>query len=329
MKRHILVTGGAGYIGSHVCQLLEYNGFTPISYDNLCSGNKSAVQWGPLVEGDIRDSNLLSKTISKYTPIAIMHFAALIQVAESVSNPSIYYDNNVYGSYCLLETARKHSIKHIVFSSTAAVYGLPGTDSISEDEPKKPINPYGQTKLIMEQMIYDYSKAYGLRYAILRYFNAAGADSDGRAGTAYKVDTHLIPLLMRVACNISEHIKVFGSDYSTPDGTAIRDYIHVTDLAEAHILALKHIISGKESIILNIGTNKGSSVTEVIDITRKITGHKIPALLSDRRQGDPPILIADATKAKDILNWTPNYSDIETIVKTAWSWRQIQNKNKL
>lgn len=328
MKKHILVTGGAGYIGSHVCQLLEQHGFTPITYDNLCSGNKSAVQWGPLVEGDIRDSNLLSETISKYNPIAIMHFAALIQVGESVNNPSLYYNNNVYGSYCLLETARKHSIKYMVFSSTAAVYGLPDRDSISEDESKKPINPYGQTKLMMEQMIYDYSKAYGLNYAILRYFNAAGADPDGKTGTSYKVDTHLIPLLMRVACNLSEHIKVFGSDYSTPDGTAIRDYIHVTDLAEAHILSLNHILSGKENLVINIGTNQGLSVSHVIEVARKMTGHPIPEVLSERRAGDPPILVANSTKAKDILNWRPRYSDIETIIKTAWVWRLIQNKRE-
>ena len=329
MQKSILVTGGAGYIGSHVCKALKKYGYNPIAYDNLCSGNRSAVKWGPFIEGDIRDQNTLSEVILKYYPMAIMHFAALIQVAESVKNPSLFYNNNVYGSFCLLETARQHNIKNMIFSSTAAVYGLPNISPISEDVIKKPINPYGQTKLMMEQMIYDYSKAYGLNYAVLRYFNAAGADPEGEIGTAYKVDTHIIPLLMRVAGNLTEQIKVFGTDYDTPDGTAIRDYIHVTDLAEAHILALEHIISGKESIILNIGTNKGLSVSDVIKTVRYVTGHAIPEFLGDRRLGDPPILIADATKAKDILNWAPKYSDIETIIKTAWGWNQTQNKNKL
>lgn len=329
MQKNILVTGGAGYIGSHVCKALKQHGYTPVVYDNLCSGNRSAVKWGPFVEGDIRDQALLSETISKYNPVAIMHFAALIQVGESVANPSLYYNNNVYGSFCLLEAAREHHIKHMVFSSTAAVYGLPETSPIPEDTVKKPINPYGQTKLMMEQMIYDYAVAYGLNYGVLRYFNAAGADPEGEAGTAYKVDTHIIPLLMRVAHNLLEQIKVFGTDYATPDGTAIRDYIHVTDLAEAHILTLEHILAGKESLILNIGTNNGLSVAEVIQAARQITGHTIPEALSERRAGDPPILVAEATKARNVLNWKPQYSDINTIVKTAWAWRQNQHKETL
>lgn len=329
MGKNILVTGGAGYIGSHVCKALKQHGYTPIVYDNLCSGNKSAVKWGPFVEGDIRDRELLSETISKYKPIAIMHFAALIQVGESVVNPSLYYHNNVYGSFCLLEAAREHNIKAMVFSSTAAVYGLPETSPIHEDTVKSPINPYGQTKLMMEQMIYDYAKAYDLNYAVLRYFNAAGADPETEAGTAYKVDTHIIPLLMRVSSNLMEQIKVFGTDYATPDGTAIRDYIHVTDLAEAHILSLNHILADKGNLVLNIGTNTGLSVAEVIATARAITGHSIPELLSERRAGDPPILVAEAKKAQNVLNWTPQYSDIQTIVKTAWAWRQKQNKEIL
>jgi UDP-arabinose 4-epimerase len=324
VNKNILVTGGAGYIGSHVCQMLKRYGFTPVTYDNLCSGNISAVQWGPLIEGDIRDTELLSETISKYNPIAIMHFAALIQVGESVSNPSLYYNNNVYGSFCLLEQANKHSIKHMVFSSTAAVYGLPDKNFILEDDPKKPINPYGQTKLMMEQMIYDYSKAYGLNYAVLRYFNAAGADPDGKSGTAYKVDTHLIPLLMKVAGNVSENIKIFGTDYQTPDGTAIRDYVHVTDLAEAHILSLKHILSGGDNLVLNIGTNQGLSVNQVVQAARQITGHPIPEVVSERRAGDPSTLVADSTKARQVLNWIPAHSNIEKIISTAWAWKKFQ-----
>ena len=255
-----------------------------------------------------------------------MHFAALIQVGQSVTDPSLYYHNNVFGSFCLLEEAIVHNIKHMVFSSTAAIYGLPEISPIPEDTTKDPINPYGRTKLMMEQMIHDYSHAYGLSYAILRYFNAAGADPEGEAGTAYKVDTHIIPLLMRVASNIENQIKVFGTDYPTSDGTAIRDYIHVTDLAEAHILSLNHILEGKENLTLNIGTNIGKSVSEVINIARAITGHPIPEMVTGRRAGDPPILVADAREANRILNWIPRYSDVDTIIKTAWAWRQNQNK---
>lgn len=326
MQKNILVTGGAGYIGSHVCKALKQHGYNPVVVDNLCSGNQSAVKWGPFIEGDIRDGALLDDVISKYNPVAIMHFAALIQVGESVTNPSLYYNNNVYGSFCLLEAARKHNIKHMVFSSTAAVYGLPEKSPIAEDTVKKPINPYGQTKLMMEQMIYDYSAAYGLNYGVLRYFNAAGADPEGDAGSAYKVDTHIVPLLMRVANNLMSEIKVFGTDYDTPDGTAVRDYVHVTDLAEAHILTLEHILSGKDNLVLNIGTNNGLSVAEVIKMARQVTGHAIPEVLSERRAGDPPVLVADATKARNILNWVPKYSDIGAIVQTAWAWRQNQNK---
>lgn len=321
----ILVTGGAGYIGSHVCKALKQQGFTPVVYDNLCSGNTSAVKWGPFEEGDIRDRERLSQVISAHHPKAIMHFAALIQVAESVADPSLYYHNNVYGSFCLLEEARKHNIQHMIFSSTAAVYGYAKTSPISEDTKKAPINPYGHTKLMMEQMIQDYSSAYGLHHAILRYFNAAGADPDCEIGTAYKKDTHIIPLLMTVASNLMPCIKLFGTDYDTPDGTAVRDYIHVSDLANVHILALQHILSGKENLTLNIGTNTGLSVKDIIEIARSVTGHPIKAELAARRAGDPATLVADATQAQKILNWKPVHSSPETIVKTAWAWKQKQN----
>lgn len=318
----ILVTGGAGYIGSHVCKALKQQGYIPVVYDNLCSGNQSAVKWGPFEEGDIRDRNRLSEVITKHQPKAIMHFAALIQVAESMVEPSLYYHNNLYGALCLLEEAKQHNIQHMVISSTAAVYGLPKLSSIPEDTAKLPINTYGKTKLMMEQMIEDFSSAYELRYATLRYFNVAGADAECDAGTAYKKDTHIIPLLMNVASGQLPSIKIFGTDYETEDGTAVRDYVHVSDIADAHIKALNHILAGKENITLNIGTNKGLSVQTILEMARDITGHPIPAEIAPRRSGDPDILVADATKAQKILNWTPVHSSPETIIKTAWAWKQ-------
>ena len=325
-NKFILVTGGAGYIGSHVCKILSQNGFTPITYDNLCSGNKEAVKWGPFEEGDIRDRSRLRDVLRKYNPAAIMHFAALIQVGQSVIDPAIYYHNNVYGSLCLLEEARAHNINHMIFSSTAAVYGIPETSPVPEDAAHAPINPYGQTKLMMERMIHDYANAYGLKYAILRYFNAAGADPDTETGSAYKTDSHIIPLLMRAASGLNPDIKLFGEDYDTPDGTAVRDYIHVTDLANAHVLSLNHILSGKDNITINIGTNKGYSVSEVIDAAKRITHKNITVVKSPRRAGDPAILVADASKAGNIIQWTPTLSSLDTIVETAWKWRQKQNK---
>lgn len=318
----ILITGGAGYIGSHACKALRRRGLLPVTYDNLCTGNAEAVKWGPLEQGDIRDRDHLKAVIEKYQPIAIMHFAALIQVGESVTNPAAYYDNNLLGSYCLLEEARAANIKHMVFSSTAAVYGLPQTELISESHPKNPINPYGATKLAMESMIRDYSHAYGMSHAILRYFNAAGADPEGELGTAYSVYTHLIPLILMVATGERENIKVFGDDYPTADGSAMRDFIHVSDLIEAHVLALEHLLQGKGNLTLNLGTNKATSVKQMLDLAREITGHAIPAIINPRRDGDPPLLAADASEARHLLGWTPTHSDLRNILATAWQWQQ-------
>jgi UDP-arabinose 4-epimerase len=321
----VLVTGGAGYIGSSVCKLLSDNGLLPVSYDNLVSGNRSLVRWGPFVEGDVRDRSCLAEAIKRYNPFAIMLFAGLIQVHDSVVHPASFYNSNFWGTLCLLEEAGNHNIKNIVFSSTAAVYGMPDADSISESHSLNPINPYGHTKLAAERMIRDFSASYGFNHAILRYFNAAGADRDAETGTAYKVDTHIIPLLMRVASGLAPEINVFGTDYDTPDGTAVRDYIHVTDLAEAHLLALKHIAAGNGSVTLNLGTNQGHTVGEVIRMARAVTGHPIPARTGPRRPGDPSVLVADAAKARNLLNWQPVCSDLETIIGTAWQWRQKQN----
>lgn len=326
-KDTVLVTGGAGYIGSHVCKLLDQNGFLPVTYDNLCSGNREAVKWGPFEEGDIRDRARLSAVIEQYKPRALMHFAALIQVGESVTNPSIYYDNNVYGSWCLLEEARAHNIEQVVFSSTAAVYGNPQSDKIPETDPWRPINPYGNSKLAMENMIRDYANAYPMNYAILRYFNAAGADPEAETGTAYKKDTHIIPLLMQVANGIMPEIKIFGTDYDTPDGTAIRDYIYIMDLAQAHLDALRYIRANKDNVTLNLGTNSGYSVREVVETARAVTGQPIPAQETARRAGDPAILVADATEARTVLGWEPTRSDLKTIIATAWAWRQKQDKH--
>lgn len=326
MERSVtLVTGGAGYIGSHVCKALSQRGILPVTYDNLCSGHGEAVQWGPLEIGDIRDRSRLAEVMELWRPDSIIHLAALIQVGESVADPLKYYDNNVYGSLCLLEEARAHDIQHMVFSSTAAVYGLPRTSPITEDFPLDPINPYGQTKLAMERMIRDYSTAYGLQYAILRYFNAAGADPEAEAGAAYRTDTHLIPLMMRAACGMIPDIKIFGTDYDTPDGTAVRDYIHVTDLADAHIRGLSHIKDGRGSVTLNLGTSAGFSVREVLETARRVTRRAIPATNCARRAGDPAVLVADAARARTVLGWTPRFSDLPTIVDTAWQWRQKMN----
>lgn len=322
----VLVTGGAGYIGSHVCKALSKKGYLPVCYDNLISGNKEAVKWGPFEEGDVRDEARVVQVIKNYNPSAIMHFAALIQVAESVSNPDLYYDCNVAGSYTLLKCAKNNDLAKLVFSSTAAVYGIPEHPLIKEDHPLRPINPYGNTKLAMENMIRDFSASYGMNYAILRYFNAAGADSDIETGTAYPKDTHILPILMNVAIEQSDSFNVFGNDYQTPDGTAIRDYVHVSDLAEAHILALESISQTKQNMTLNFGTSHGISVHELLETARKVTGQPIPAILSDRRPGDPDILVADSSQAKKLLNWSPLQSSAENIIRTAWNWRKKQAK---
>ncbi len=322
MVQTILVTGGAGYIGSHVCKALKRKGYNPITYDNLCSGNREAVKWGPFEEGDVRDKARLSEVIRRYSPAAIMHFAALIQVGDSVLNPAIFYDNNVNGSLVLLDASRENGVDFMVFSSTAAVYGIPDCNSIPETHALKPINPYGHTKLAMESMIRDFSSAYGMRHAILRYFNAAGADPDCETGTAYKKDTHIIPLLMNVAAGAMSEFKVFGTDYNTPDGTAIRDYIHVCDLADAHILALETIMGSENNLTLNLGTSMGRSVIEILESAKKVTGREIPASFSARRPGDPDILVADASKATELLGWTPRFSNIDDIIGTAWAWRE-------
>ncbi|RYG59069.1 MAG: UDP-glucose 4-epimerase GalE [Alphaproteobacteria bacterium] len=325
-SRNVLVTGGAGYIGSHACQALAAAGFTPVVFDNLSTGTREAVQFGPLEVGDIRDGEALKNVLQKYKPIAVMHFAALIAVGESVTKPSAYYHVNTIGAWTLLNAVRETSpafnMIPLVFSSTAAVYGIPQVSPIPENAPLAPINPYGHSKLMVEQMLSDFSNSYGLRSITLRYFNAAGSSLDGKLGLTNRSPTHLIPVALEAILGTRDELQIFGTDYPTPDGTAVRDYIHVVDLANAHVAALQYLLKGGSTTTFNLGTGQGHSVQEVIDAVARITNHIVPANTHPRRAGDPPALVADSSRAQKELNWKPEYSDLSTIVGTAWEWRQ-------
>ena len=316
----IVVTGGAGYIGSHVVKTLGEKGYEVYIIDNLSKGHKEAILYGKLIVADIGNKGVLSKILSSIKPDAVMHFAAFIEVAESVKNPKKYYENNTVKTLTLLESILDNNIKYFIFSSTAAVYGNPKTIPIPESEPVKPINPYGQSKAFIEKILQDYSKAFGLNFVSLRYFNAAGADPEGRIGESHNPETHLIPLILKTAKGEKNSIKVFGTDYPTFDGTCIRDYIHVEDLAEAHILALEYLIEGGKSEIFNCGYGHGYSVKEVIDTAKRVTGINFKVEKSERRPGDPAILVADSSKIRKNLNWNPKFDDLEYIIKTAWNW---------
>lgn len=320
MADTVLVTGGAGYIGSHVCKALSKAGFTPITYDNLSRGHIWAVKWGPFEQGDICDAGRLSEVMARHRPIAVMHFAAYCYVGESVTDPALYYSINVGGTLALLEAMRRCDIKKIVFSSTCATYGIPRAIPIPETHPQDPTSPYGASKLAVERMLMDFGAAYGLALAILRYFNAAGADPECEIGEAHAPETHLIPLAMQAGETGHPPLTVFGNDYPTADGTAIRDYIHVADLGSAHLAALKHLLSGGGSLALNLGTGQGHSVLEVISAVERSCGRKVPVRYGPRRPGDSSILVADATKASSILGWRPSLSEIEAMVRTAWQW---------
>ena len=318
----ILVTGGAGYIGAHACKALCGLGYKVVVFDNLEYGHREFVKWGDFVEGDLNSPKALRALFDKYRPEAVMHFAAYAYVGESVENPSRYYQNNVVGSLNLIETVRDFDVENFVFSSTCATYGVPESVPISEDHPQNPINPYGETKLIIEKMLRDFDLAYGTRSVSLRYFNAAGADEGSEVGEDHSPETHLIPLVLDAAAGLRPQIKIFGTDYDTPDGTCIRDYIHVSDLADAHILALKYLINGGESAAFNLGNGKGYSVREVIEAAERVTGQKVPVVEGDRRPGDPPSLVGSADKIKDALGWQPKRTDIDAIIKDAWRWHQ-------
>ncbi len=317
----ILVTGGAGYIGSHACKALRRAGHVPVTYDNLCLGNERYVRWGPLVRGDTRDSALVRRTIEEHDIAAVMHFAAFAYVGESVSDPAKYYDNNVTGTLGLLEGMRAGGCDTLVFSSTCAVYGEPEALPIVETTPTRPVNPYGVTKLICEGMIADFAPAYGLNYTTLRYFNASGDDPDAETGEDRAIETHLIPRAMMALQGYVDDFQVFGSDFPTPDGTAIRDYIHVTDLATAHVQALHRLLDGaRGGSTFNLGVGQGYSVGEVLRMIADVSGRTIEAPRGGRRAGDPAQLVADASLARSALGFAPSHSDLRTIVSTAWNW---------
>lgn len=316
----ILVTGGAGYIGSHINKLLAQEGYETLIFDNLVYGHKEAVKWGTLEMGDLSDVEHLNSIFEKNPIESVFHFAAYAYVGESVTEPSKYYNNNVVNTIHLLDMMRKYQVKYLVFSSTCATYGVPERMPIIEEMEQKPINPYGASKLMIEQILKDYHKAYGLNYCCLRYFNAAGADPDGEIGESHDPETHLIPLILAAAAGERKSIKVFGTDYPTRDGSCIRDYIHVTDLADAHLKALEYLHKGGESTCMNLGNCRGNSVLEVIAAAEEVTGKKIPMVLDDRRLGDPPTLVGSAEKARRLLKWEPRYGDIRVILEHAWKW---------
>ncbi len=322
---NVLVVGGAGYIGSHMIRLLEKSGHGVVVYDNLSTGFREAVTVGQFVEGDLHDQEKLEATLKSNQIDAVMHFAACALVGESVQDPEKYYQNNVVAACKLLQSMRRVGVSKIVFSSTCATYGEPETVPISELESQEPVNPYGFTKLVFERALDDYAHAYGFSFAALRYFNAAGAAPEGNIGEDHDPESHLIPIVLQVALGQRDHITIFGDDYETPDGTCIRDYIHVDDLGAAHLLALEKLGEGK-CFKLNLGTGIGHSVREVIEVCREVTGCEIPEQMGQRRPGDPPRLVANAAKANELLGWKPEYTDLKNIVSTAWKWHQRHPK---
>ncbi len=322
MEKIVLVTGGAGYIGSHTCKALAQAGYLPVTFDNLVYGHKWAVRWGPFVEGDILDRKALYEVFEKYHPMAVLHFAAYSLIEESVKNPAKYYSNNVSGTISLLEAVRDYGCTSFVFSSTAAIYGEPEKIPIPVNHIQLPTNPYGWSKLMMEQILKDFDYACGIKYASLRYFNAAGADPDVEIGEAHDPETHLIPLVIKAALGLIPYIEIYGTDYPTPDETAIRDYVHVTDIAEAHVKALNLLLNGADSFTLNLGTGKGHSVKEVIEAVEQVSGKSVPRKETGRRPGDPYVLVADGTEAYQLLDWKPRFTDINAIVKTALQWHK-------
>ena len=322
----ILIVGGAGYIGSHVNKVLNERGYETIILDNLSYGHEESVKWGTLCKCDLANINEVDDIFTKYDINAVMHFSSFIDVGESVRNPEKYYNNNVVNTMNLLNVMLKHDVKKFIFSSTCATYGIPQKIPLTENHPQNPINPYGWTKLMVERILKDYDTAYGLKSVILRYFNASGADESGIIGEWHNPETHLIPLILDAAMGKREDIKIFGTDYDTPDGTCIRDYIHVTDLADAHILSLEYLNKNNQSNQFNLGNGQGFSVREVIESVKRVTVRNFNVTQTQRREGDPAILIGSSKKAKDTLGWDPQYVNIDKIIETAWNWHQKLNK---
>jgi UDP-glucose-4-epimerase GalE len=326
----VLVTGGAGYVGSHACKALALAGFTPVTFDNFSTGNRWAVRFGPLEPGDILDLATLHSAFKRHRPIAVMHFAGAALVGESMREPAFYWRQNLTGTLNLVEACRIHEVGAFVFSSTCAVYGTPERVPIDEDAPKAPINPYGASKLAAERLLADAAMAYGLRFAALRYFNAAGADREGEIGEHRPVETHLIPLLLDAVLGLRPPLQVLGTDYPTPDGTAIRDYVHVADLAVAHVRALEHLLAGGGSLVCNLGTGEGHSVRQVIEAAERITGRPVPRVEAPRRPGDPPRLVADPGLARERFRLLPsNLAGLERILETAWAWHARHRARRL
>jgi len=318
-SEHVLVTGGAGYIGSHTAKAMALRGFVPVTYDNLSNGHRWAVRWGPFEQGDIGDQAKLAETIRRYGVRAIVHFAAFAYVGESMVQPERYFENNVSKSLSLLNVALETGVRHVVFSSSCATYGTPERVPITEDTPQHPVNPYGETKLAIERALYWYSKTQRLNSVALRYFNAAGADPEGDIGEAHSPETHLIPLVLEAAMG-KRVLDIYGDDYATSDGTCVRDYVHVSDLADAHVRALDYLLRGGDSIALNLGTGIGHSIMEVINSVERVTGRKVSHCVAPRRPGDPAVLVAAPRLSEEILGWKPGHSQLDSIVGTAWKW---------
>lgn len=318
---NILVTGGAGYIGSHACKALAANGFRPVVYDSLVRGHRSLVKWGDLVVGDLHDTEALSDVFRRYQPAGVLHFAAFAYVGESVEHPQKYFHNNLGGSLQLLRVMLEHGIPPIVFSSTCATYGVPLSLPITESSEQKPTNPYGLSKLMVEKVLHAYWEAYGLRTMILRYFNACGADPDGETGELHDPEPHLIPRVLQAAAGDLEMLEIFGTDYPTRDGTCVRDYIHVSDLADAHVVALRVLLNGGNTRALNLGIGTGFTVREVVLAAERVTGRRIAVRESPRRPGDPPELVADSSLAANLLGFQPRFTNIDEMIRTAWTWQ--------
>jgi UDP-arabinose 4-epimerase len=321
-SKAVLVTGGAGYIGSHTCKALAAAGYTPVTYDDLSAGHRWAVKWGPLEAGGIADRRRLDAVIDKWRPNAVMHFAGRISVAESVEEPALYYRDNVAGTLVLLEAVRSHGIQRFVFSSSAAVYGIPRKTPIPEDHRLEPVNPYGRSKFMVERILADIGRAHGISSVSLRYFNAAGADPDGQIGEDHDPETHLVPIVLAAALGRRGGVSIYGTDYDTDDGTCIRDYIHVSDLADAHVLALEHLEKNSGALAVNVGVGRGYSVREVIETAEAVTGRSITADAGGRRAGDAPVLVASARKARELFGWRPKRSGLDNILRTAFHWHE-------